>query len=92
MLHVDKLLPWILTSLNDACDECISLYGIEEFKKIVKTYYPTVMYIIGEAYVDFNDKIKEDRQCVEGFEGILEKLKTIECSEAAVILDEFRIH
>ena len=45
-----------------------------------------------EVTIDFNEKIKEDAKLIESFEWILSKLRDLGYTEAAVILDEFRIH
>ena len=42
--------------------------------------------------MDFNEEIKADEELVNAYEGILEKLTTLNSEEAAVLLDEFRIH
>lgn len=48
--------------------------------------------IITKAFLDFNDDIKCDHELVKAFEEVLETLVGFGMEEAAVILDEFRVH
>lgn len=40
----------------------------------------------------YSDKIKQDQELIEAYEDILEILINLNYEQAAVILDEFRIH
>jgi hypothetical protein len=48
--------------------------------------------IITKAFLEFSDTIKDDAKLLAAYEGILEVLISIGIKEAAVILDEFRVH
>ena len=48
--------------------------------------------IITKAFLDFNDEIKSDNDLTTAFENFLKLLVELNMEEAAVILDEFRIH
>lgn len=57
--------------------------------------YPNAVIInkiITKAFLDFNDDIKCDHELVKAFEEVLETLVGFGMEEAAVILDEFRVH
>lgn len=91
-LHIKDLLPEVLTSIQSAFKKCIEYYGEDTFGRIVREKSSLILLIITRAFLDFNEKIKEDAKLIESYEWILSKLRDIGYAEAAVILDEFRIH
>lgn len=48
-----------------------------------------IMYF---AYVNFESEIKNDKELISSFEGILCLLIELKDEKSAVLLDEFRIH
>jgi hypothetical protein len=44
------------------------------------------------AYVNFESEIKNDKELISSFEGILCLLIELKDGKSAVLLDEFRIH
>lgn len=60
------------------------------------TDYEDVKYLINRlivlCFVNFNDEIKQDEDLTKSYEIILEILTELNSEEAAVLLDEFRIH
>ena len=91
-LHIDELLPEILISACNAFQKCIEYYGEDIFSRIVQEKISLILLMITKAFLDFNEKIKEDAKITESYEWILSKLRDLGHAEAAVILDEFRIH
>lgn len=92
-LQYKKLLPEILPSL------CVSLKKyFEEKDKIIdanlsKNTKSAIDEMMFYSFANFEKKIKCDSELTESFEGILELLvEKYQDSEAAVLLDEFRIH
>lgn len=51
-----------------------------------------VQLIILKSFITYSDKIKQDQELIEAYEDILEILINLNYEQAAVILDEFRIH
>ena len=89
-MHIKALLPEVLIPLN------ISLQKLKEnllhYEKIVKESEGVINKIITKAFLDFNDEVKADRDLTQVFENFLSMLIELDMEEAAVILDEFRIH
>ena len=91
-LHINDLLPEVLISVQNAFQNCIEYYGEDTLCRIVYEKSSLILLMITKAFLDFNEKIKEDVKLIESYEWILSKLRDIGYAEAAVILDEFRIH
>jgi len=89
--HVDKLLPEILISLNTVFQSAKN-EDIENFKKDIYKNKETILFFMSKAFINFSDEIKQDESLINAFENILEILCDYGFEEAAVILDEFRIH
>ena len=93
-LHLDKLLPEIILSVRDvlknASQTKLSIPNMRS--EIVGHEKVIVLMMISKAYLDFSDQIKQDSELINAFEEILEMLIEMNCEEAAVILDEFRVH
>lgn len=89
-LHIKELLPEVLIPL-DICIDSLKT-DMEEFKKKIEDTEIIVNEIITMAFLDFNDEIKMNEELTHAYEGILEALIDIDIEEAAVLLDEFRVH
>ena len=89
-LHTDKLLPDILISIS----ECFKQAKIDtkHFPSTIAKERRIILSIIYKAFVNFSNEIKCDDQLTLAFESILETLIELNYENAAVILDEFRLH
>lgn len=89
-MKLEKLLPNILPSIDTTLESFLT----EKF--FDRSDYESVKYIISHliilCFVNFNEEIKLDAELIKAYEGILENLTTLNSEEAAVLLDEFRIH
>ena len=89
-LHYDKLLPEVLISLAEVFEEA----RVSD-KKYANTIYENrdlISLIITDAFLNHSDSIKMDEELTKSFEAVLEQLISLSFENAAVILDEFRIH
>ena len=91
-LHIHDLLPEVLISVQNAFENCIKYCGEDTFIGNVREKSSLILLIITKAFLDFNEKIKEDAKLIDSYEWILRKLRDIGYAEAAIILDEFKIH
>ena len=89
-MHIDKLLPEILISINNCFNEAKK--NQESFREVIKKVNGIINMLITKAFLDFNDDIKQDNELTQAYENILETLVNFNNEAAAVILDEFRIH
>lgn len=89
-MHITELLPEVLVAL----DESLNKYkqDASACERTIKENEIVINKIITKAFLDFNDKIKTDSEFTHAFESFLESLIEFNMEEAAVILDEFRIH
>lgn len=89
-MQYKKLLPEVLRALNHCFAEN---EGNEKLlgNVIVKEEL-LIKIIVTKAFFDFSDEIKQDAELTEAFENFLEILVKYEMEEAAVFLDEFRVH
>ena len=89
-MHIKALLPEVLIPLN------ISLIKLKdsslEYERCIKENERIINKIITKAFLDFNDEIKSDEEITLAFESFLNILVELNMEEAAVILDEFRVH
>ena len=85
-----ELLPEVLISIN-SCFKEIRQEG-DFFERVVKEREGLINVIITEAFLNYSDQIKQDDELTEAFENLLQQLVTAKIEEAAVILDEFRVH
>ena len=89
-MHIKDLLPEVLIPLN------ISLIKLKdsslEYERCIKENEEIVNKIITKAFLDFNNEIKSDEEITLAFESFLNILVELNMEEAAVILDEFRVH
>lgn len=89
-MHISELLPEVLLSVDSCFNEVKK--NMDVFKRIIKDKETIVNGLITKAFLDFNDEIKQDDELTKAYENILETLMTVNFEEAAVLLDEFRIH
>ena len=89
-LHIDELLPHILNSINDCFGAAKSNLG--RFVTIIRDNRWIVQLVIYKAFIKYNEEIKNDYQLTLAYENILEILITLNYEDAAVLLDEFRLH
>lgn len=90
-LHITDLLPEILIPIHESIKK-LEASNRKELKQQVNAVKSTLNMIITKAFLVFSDKIKGDAELMTAYEGILEVLVSLRIEEAAVILDEFRIH
>ena len=89
-MHMDELLPEILVSIrNSFLDAKVEK---DNFRKSIKEQEEIMHLIILKAFVLHSDKIKQDQGLIEAYEDVLKILIDLNYEQAAVILDEFRIH
>lgn len=88
-LGIDKLLPHILLSVNNCFNE---LKTSKRFAAIIKDELVVVKAIIYKAFVVHSTEIKLDYELTAAYENILETLVELNYEDAAVLLDEFRLH
>lgn len=89
-LHITELLPEIIIVIYKSL---MKLQGnLQELKLQVNAVELILNMIITKAFLEFSDTIKDDAKLLAAYEGILEVLISIGIKEAAVILDEFRVH
>ena len=89
-LHIDQLLPHILISINDCFNQAKP--NLNQFAAIIKDNRQIVQLIIYKAFVKYSEEIKREHQLTLAYESILETLAELDYEDAAVILDEFRLH
>lgn len=89
-MNLNKLLPHILPSVSSVIESVVKESSCE------KTCLNKVDFIINQlitiSFLNFSDEIKQDSELTEAFENILQILISLSIPNAAVILDEFRIH
>lgn len=89
-MHIDELLPEILISIRNSFQSAKS--DMYRFEKSIRNQEVIVQLIILKSFIVCSDKIKQDQELTEAYEDILEILIELNYEQAAVILDEFRIH
>lgn len=89
-LQYEKLLPEILISIYNSLKKYIELNN-KEANKIENLTY-CINRIMYYSFVKFESEIKGDLDLINAFEGILSLLIELKDEQAAVLLDEFRIH
>lgn len=89
-MHIAELLPEVILPLN----ESLSKYkdNLIKCERTVRENEVIINKIITKAFLDYNDDIKLDNELTKAFEEFLEALVEFNMEEAAVILDEFRVH
>lgn len=89
-LHIPELLPEALLSIN-ACFECNRL-NRNLLSEVIDKQGDIIKMIITKVYLDFSDQVKADEELTQAYENFLEILIEFNMEEAAVLLDEFRVH
>ena len=88
-MKLEKLLPNILPSIATTVTEFTTSYfnasHLEDTRWILNR-------LILLAYLKFSDKIKQDAELTTAYEKTLETLISLRLENAAVLLDEFRVH
>ena len=89
-MHYRKLMPEILISLSEV------LKDMREIDKncdnVIIKNKDYISIFITNAFLNHSDSIKNDEALTKAFESVLEYLISLNFENAAVILDEFRIH
>lgn len=92
-MHIKDLLPEVIIPLSHAIIKAND--NTEEFARdiIPNSQFMTIMNLImTSAYMNHQDAIKQDADLSDAYESMLECMIKYNCSEAAVILNDFRIH
>lgn len=88
-MKFEKLLPYILPAIASTIAEFTTNFfdssHLEDTRWILN-------YLILLAYLKFSDNIKQDDELTTAYEKILEALIGLRFENAAVLLDEFRVH
>lgn len=90
-LHIEELLPEIIVPLQCIFEEARKIDEVKFFKTITEQKLKILIFI-SQAFIKFGDAIKQNKMLTEAFETLLDILCDYGFEEAAVILDEFRIH
>jgi len=90
-LRMEKLLPYILISLNKVLTEALCEDKAKFARSITEVQWILDMLVL-KAFVYRSDDIKNDDELTDVFEGLLQLLVELDNPKAAVILDEFRVH
>lgn len=89
-LRIDELLPEILVSIRNSFQDAKAKN--DKLSKDIQEHKSIINMIILKSFVQCSDKIKEDQGLITAYQDILEILIDLNYEEAAVILDEFRVH
>jgi hypothetical protein len=89
-LRIDELLPEILISIRNSFRD--AKIESTKFARDIQERKSIVNMIILKSFVRCSDMIKLDQGLITAYEDILEILIDLNYEEAAVILDEFRVH
>ena len=89
-MHYRDLLPHILTSVSSTLQAYTKeeLFDKDDFKEVEKLI--DIFAVI--AFLNYHDEIKQDEELSTSYENMLETLVDLRFENAAVLLDEFRIH
>lgn len=89
-MKIKELLPEVLITINAIMEKCGQDPG--KFVTLLQYNYITVNRIITLADVYYRDEIRLYDELREAYDGLLTLLAKFNFREAAVLLDEFRIH
>lgn len=89
-LHINELLPHILVSISDCFSQ--AEVDINTFASTISKEQSVVMLIIYKAFLKHRDEIKNDWELTKAYEKVLRSLIGLGYENAAVLLDEFRLH
>lgn len=88
-MKLEKLLPHILPAIANTLVEFTTSYLDTSYLENARGILD---YLILLAYLKFSDEIKQDAELTNAYEKILETLIGLRFENAAVLLDEFRVH
>lgn len=88
-MKLEKLLPHILPAIANTLVEFTTSYFDTSYLENARGILD---YLILLAYLKFSDEIKQDAELTAAYERILETLIELRFENAAVLLDEFRVH
>lgn len=91
MFHIDELLPEILISLYSVFREARKNNN-DRFSADIHEMMVYIDQIVLDAFMHHSEEIKKDNRLIEAYEGVLSILVQMHNPQAAIILDEFRIH
>lgn len=91
-LQFNELLPEILVGISSALNDISCNLGDFAYMMQNKNTQLLMERLILVAFLQFSDKIKQEKEYCDAFESILTNLISIGNEKAAVILDEFRVH
>lgn len=91
-LQFNELLPEILVGIGSALNDISCNLGDFTYMMQNKNTQLLMERLILVAFLQFSDKIKQEKEYCDAFESILTNLISIGNEKAAVILDEFRVH
>lgn len=83
-------MPEILDSIRNSFQDAKAKN--DKLSKDIQEHKSIINMIILKSFVQCSDKIKEDQGLITAYQDILEILIDLNYEEAAVILDEFRVH
>lgn len=89
-LRIDELLPEILVSIRNSFRNAKA--ESSKFARTIQEQKIIVNMIILKSFVRYSDMIKNNQELATAYQDILEILIDLNYEEAAVILDEFRVH
>ena len=91
-LQFNELLPEILVGISSALNDISCNLGDFAYMMQNKNTQLLMEQLILVAFLQFSDKIKQEKEYCDAFESILTNLISIGNEKAAVILDAFRVH
>ena len=91
-LQFNELLPEILVGIGSALNDISCNLGDFTYMMQNKNTQLLMERLILVAFLQFSDKIKQEKEYCDAFESILTNLISIGNEKAAVVLDEFRVH
>lgn len=89
-LHIDALLPEILVSIRNSFRDAKA--ESSKFARDIQEQKSIVNMVILKSFVQHSDNIKNNQELTIAYQDILEILIDLNYEDAAVILDEFRVH
>lgn len=88
--HIGELLPDILMGIRDCFQNAQT--NMTQLKRDIEEKSIIINMIITKSFLSYNTQIKQDTSLCDAYENILIILLEAGIKEAAVLLDEFRIH
>ena len=88
-MKFEKLLPYVLPAIADTITEFAAHFF--DISQLENTRW-ILNSLILLTYLKFSNNIKQDVELTTAYEKILETLISLRFENAAVLLDEFRVH